>query len=325
VPFFEEFEEPEPTGHLTGETPRVTPIRTRGTRTTTTAGRGRPTDEAGFTTTKGTGGRNMPIAIGAGLAIAAVAVLLFVLGAKYVMVLVVAVVVLAGIELYEKLRERGYQPATLAGLAAIAGLPLAAYWRGDGALPLVLFLAMAATLVWFILSGGLESGPLPNTAVTMLGVVYVGLLGSYAALLLRLPDGVSLLLVTAIGVVAYDVGGLFVGSAAGRTQLVPWISPNKTVEGLIGGVVAVLLAVLLATMVGFADQYSDLLDALKLAAVIMVTAPLGDLSASMLKRNLDVKDFGTLLPGHGGVLDRFCSFLLVLPAVYYTTLVLQAG
>jgi phosphatidate cytidylyltransferase len=64
---------------------------------------------------------------------------------------------------------------------------------------------------------------------------------------------------------------------------------------------------------------------LKVAAVIAATAPLSDLSASMLKRNLDVKDFGTLLPGHGGALDRFCSFLLVLPSVYYLTLVVKPG
>jgi phosphatidate cytidylyltransferase len=315
-PFFDEFD--EPSGPPSKEQPRVTPIRTR------TANRRLHDEESGFTASGGTGGRNMPVAIAAGVGIAALALFLFWLGARFAMVLVVAILVLSGVELYEKLRERGYQPATLAGLTAIAGLPLAAYWRGDAALPLVVFLAIAATLLWFILSGGLESGPLPNTAVTMLGVTLVGVLGSYAALILRGSDGVSLLLLTALGVVAYDIGGLFVGSAAGRTQLVPWISPNKTVEGLIGGVVAVFLVVVLGYYLGISVYSESFLDAVKLAAVIMVTAPIGDLAASMLKRNLDVKDFGTLLPGHGGVLDRFCSFLLVLPAVYYLTLTLSA-
>jgi phosphatidate cytidylyltransferase len=331
-PFFDDEVEPSrasipSSGPATGETARVTPIRTRGaspgTRRATTVGG--PDEIPGFTTTRGTGGRDMPFAIGVGVALAVGAGVLFALGAKYAMVLVVAVVVLAAMELFEKLRERGYQPATLAGLVAVAGLPLAGYWRGEPGLPVVLFFTLLAVLVWFVLSGSLESGPLPNTAVTMLTVVYVGLLGSYAALVLRLPDGVSLLLLTAIGVVAYDVFGLFVGSGAGRTPLVPWISPNKTVEGLVGGCLGVVLAVVVAKFFGL-SAYSDALsDTLQLAAVIAVTAPLSDLSASMIKRNLDVKDFGTLLPGHGGVLDRFCSFLLVLPSVYYLTLVVKPG
>jgi phosphatidate cytidylyltransferase len=311
-------------GPSTGETARVTPIRTRGGAT----GTRRPTDHddtAGFTGTRGTSGRNMPFAIGVGVAIAIAAGILFKLGAKYVMVLVVAVVVLSAVELFEKLRERGYQPATLAGIVAVGGLPLAGYWRGEVGLPVVLFFALFATLVWFVLSGSLESGPLPNTAVTLLGVMFVGFLGSYAALILRLPDGVSILLLTAFGVVAYDVFGLFVGSGAGRTQLAPWISPNKTVEGLVGGCLGVVLVVVICKFFGLSVYSEQLTDTLQVAAVIAVTAPLSDLSASMLKRNLDVKDFGTLLPGHGGALDRFCSFLLVLPSVYYLTLVVKPG
>jgi phosphatidate cytidylyltransferase len=322
-PFFDDEVETIKVGGppTSGDAARVTPIRTRGT-----AARRRPGDEhGGFTTSRGTGGRNMPFAVGVGVAIAVAALILFALGAKYAMVLVVAALVLSAVELYEKLRERGYQPATLPGLAAVAGLPLAGYWRGEVGLPVVLFFALFATLVWFVLSGSLESGPLPNTAVTMLGVLFVGFLGSYAALILRLPDGVSLLLLTAAGVVAYDVFGLFVGSGAGRTQLAPWISPNKTVEGLVGGCLGVVLVVVICKFFGL-SQYSDNLgQTLQLAAVIAVSAPLSDLSASMLKRNLDVKDFGTLLPGHGGVLDRFCSFLLVLPSVYYLTLVVKPG
>lgn len=316
-PFFEEYE-PAPAEPEREEAPtRVTPIRTR------RAPAARRAEEPGFTPTRGAGGRNLPLAVGVGVAIAAAALVLFWIGPAATMGLVVVVVVLAAIEFYEKLRERGYQPATLAGLVAVGSLPLAAYWRGEGALPLVVFLAFMAVIVWFLLSGGLESGPLPNTAVTMLGVVYLGLLGSYAALILQFSDGVSALLVLALGVVAYDVGGLFVGSAAGKTQLAPWISPNKTVEGLIGGALAVVLVVVLAKLAGIGPFSTSLGKSVQLAAVIAVAAPIGDLAASMMKRNLDVKDFGTILPGHGGVLDRFCSFLFVLPSVYYLALVLD--
>jgi phosphatidate cytidylyltransferase len=304
---------------------RVTPIRTRRPITGPVATTPRPGRDDLDHPTGGVAGRDLPMAVGVGLAVGAVAWILLALGARYAMALVVAVLGVAAIEFYDKLREKGYQPATLAGLAAVAGLPLAAYWKGVAALPLVCFLAIAATLVWFILSSGLESGPLPNTAVTLLGVLYIGLLGSFAALILQFPNGTGTIFTLALGTVAYDVGGLFVGSSAGRTPLVGWISPNKTVEGLIGGMLAAFLVVVLVHFFGLHPWGGDgtsLTHALGLGVVIAVAAPLGDLAESMIKRNLDIKDFGTVLPGHGGVLDRFDAFLFVLPAVYYLSLAL---
>jgi phosphatidate cytidylyltransferase len=320
-PFFDdEPYAPEP------EQNRVTPIRTRRpttgpVATTPRSGRDDLDHPAG-----GVAGRDLPMAVGVGLAVGAVAWVLLALGARFAMALVVAVLVVAGVEFYDKLREKGYQPATLAGLAAIAGLPLAAYWKGVAALPLVCFLAIVTVLAWFILSSGLESGPLPNTAVTLLGVIYVGLLGSFAALILQFPNGTGTIFTLALGTVAYDVGGLFVGSSAGRTPLVAWISPNKTVEGLIGGMLAAFLVVVLVHFFGLHPWGGDgtsLGDSVLLGIVIAVAAPLGDLAESMIKRNLDVKDFGTVLPGHGGILDRFDAFLFVLPAVYYLSLALK--
>jgi phosphatidate cytidylyltransferase len=304
---------------------RVTPIRTRRPITGPVATTPRPGRDDLDHPTGGVAGRDLPMAVGVGLAVGALAWILLALGARYAMALVVAVLGVAAIEFYDKLREKGYQPATLAGLAAVAGLPLAAYWKGVAALPLVCFLAIAATLVWFILSSGLESGPLPNTAVTLLGVLYIGLLGSFAALILQFPNGTGTIFTLALGTVAYDVGGLFVGSSAGRTPLVGWISPNKTVEGLIGGMLAAFLVVVLVHFFGLHPWGGDgtsLTHALGLGLVIAVAAPLGDLAESMIKRNLDIKDFGTVLPGHGGVLDRFDAFLFVLPAVYYLSLAL---
>ena len=97
------------------------------------------------------------MAVGVGVAIAAVAWVLLALGARFAMVLVVAIVGVAAVEFYDKLREKGYQPATLAGLVAVVAMPLAAYWKGVAALPLVCFLAVVVTLVWFILAPGIES------------------------------------------------------------------------------------------------------------------------------------------------------------------------
>ena len=107
----------------------------------------------------------------------------------------------------------------------------------------------------------------------------------------------------------------------GRTKLREWISPNKSVEGLIAGAVATILAVV---VIGSqTDTWNSLGEQLLLGIVIAIAAPVGDLVESMFKRNLDVKDFGTSIAGHGGVLDRFDAFLFVLPAVYYLAAVLE--
>ena len=104
--------------------------------------------------------------------------------------------------------------------------------------------------------------------------------------------------------------------------MAPWISPNKTVEGLVGGMLAALLVVVLLHFAGLEPWDQELRDAIWLGLVIAVAAPLGDFAESMLKRNLGIKDFGTLLPGHGGALDRIDALLFVVPSVYYLSRVL---
>jgi len=163
----------------------------------------------------------------------------------------------------------------------------------------------------------------PSAAVTILGVVYVGVLGSFAAMILSLPNGVGTLTVAVIGTVLYDVGGLLIGSSAGRSRLLEWISPNKTREGLAGGCLAAVAGVLVAHFAGVRPWDASFTDAVALGAVVAIAAPLGDLAESMLKRSLGIKDMGTLLPEHGGALDRFDALLFVLPGVYYLSLVLE--
>jgi phosphatidate cytidylyltransferase len=124
-----------------------------------------------------------------------------------------------------------------------------------------------------------------------------------------------------VAVIANDVGALFVGASVGRTPLREWVSPNKTVEGAIGGGLAGIIA-----LVVFGSQngtWNTMGEWIALGLVVAVMAPLGDLVESMFKRNLDVKDFGTIVAGHGGVLDRFDGFLFALPATYYLMLVMQ--
>jgi phosphatidate cytidylyltransferase len=146
--------------------------------------------------------------------------------------------------------------------------------------------------------------------------MWVGFLGSFAALMLRYPnrEGIAFLGGAIIATVANDVGALFAGRQWGSAPMAADISPNKTWEGALGGTFATFVA---CAILGWQSAVWDLGSGLALALVVSIVAPLGDLSESMIKRDLGVKDMGSLLPGHGGVLDRFDAILFVLPAVYY--------
>ncbi|MFP5487995.1 MAG: phosphatidate cytidylyltransferase [Acidimicrobiia bacterium] len=284
-------------------------------------------------------GRDMPAAIAVGLLLAAafVAALMFRPWAAAAMITLI--LGLAAVEFYDKVAEKGYRPAVVPGILTCVAAPVAAYWLGIGTLSLVIpfgFMAIAAS---FIGARSVEAGPMPNVSITTLGIMWIGFLGTFAILILRLSTqvvsefpsvqglaehrGTDTLFLLALGVVANDVGALVFGSAVGRTPLRPWISPNKTVEGFIGGAFATIIALMFVGLSGRSTTWSSNWDLLLLAVVVAVMAPTGDLVESMFKRNLDVKDFGSIVKGHGGVLDRFDGFLFALPAVYYLTLVLE--
>nr|MBA3288199.1 phosphatidate cytidylyltransferase [Acidimicrobiia bacterium] len=247
-----------------------------------------------------------------------------------VIAVITVILAIAAFEFFGKVSEKGYRPAVAPGLAACVAAPLAAYWLGDQTLPLVVAFAFIAGATGFVGASSVESGPLPNMAITTMGVVWIGLLGSFAALILRWSVepgtsdvGTDTLFLVVLGVVANDIGALLVGSAIGKTPLRAWISPSKTVEGLIGGALMTLLVMFVFDLVERSTTWTSLGDVMLIGLVIAVLAPLGDLTESMFKRNLDVKDFGTVVTGHGGVLDRFDGFLFVLPVAYYVTLVLE--
>jgi len=168
-------------------------------------------------------------------------------------------------------------------------------------------------------------------AITTLGIAWIGLLGSFGAAIVGLSTtptlvadgfasrsiGTDTLCLLAIAVVANDVGALFVGSAVGRSPLRAWISPNKSIEGFIGGSLASIGAMLLVGVTHRSTTWNGTGDLLLLGLTVAIVAPIGDLTESMFKRNLDVKDFGSIVKGHGGILDRFDGFLFAMPAVYY--------
>ena len=279
----------------------------------------------------GVGGRDMGQAVTVGVALAAVGLFLAWLGAPWLLVLLEVIIVLAGAEYLSALRRAGLEPPTLLGLVAVAALPLVAYARGDAAFPMVLVLLVVFSMVWFLVGAG-GGRPVRDIGTMLLAVVHVGVFGAFGALILRLgpvggaevDQGVSILLLAVVAAVFYDVGGLFAGSRFGRTPLSA-ASPNKTREGLIGGLLASVVAVLIAVFFPlFGLTTFGFVQAVVFALVCAVAAFVGDLAESLIKRDLGVKDMGDLLPGHGGVLDRFDGMLFVMPAAYYVTLVLFA-
>lgn len=268
--------------------------------------------------------RDMPMAVVVGVVLAAAILLAMTAGPAVTLIVVTVALGLAAIEWLNAVRLAGYQPAVLLGLAGVVAMPLAVYWRGEAAIPVVCVLTVVFGALWYLTGIGVE-GPLRGLATTLFGVVYIGVLGSHAALMLALGDHGTGLLTTAIVVTAgYDVGGLFVGRAAGRTPLSS-ASPAKTLEGLLGGcVVAVGAGVvmgILAAPAPVADGPGDLWTSIIMAIAIAIAAPIGDLAESLLKRDLGIKNMGALLPGHGGVLDRIDGLLFVLPVTYYVALI----
>jgi phosphatidate cytidylyltransferase len=297
-------------------TPAARPTRPRTTRIGT---RTKPPEpEFGFAPQRGGGGggdRDIAVAVGVGVVVAAIALLCFAAGPAAAAALATVIVVLAAVEAFDIVRRTGTQPATLLGLVATGAVMVGAYTKGERALPLIIALTVIFSMLWY-LGGVVKARPAISVGSTLLAFCWVGVLGSFATLMLRYPDreGVAFLLGAVLTTVANDVGGLFFGKQWGRTPLAPEISPNKTLEGLFGASIA---SVLVALVVVRAVHPWDFGSALVLGLVVSVVAPLGDLCQSMIKRDVGVKDTGTLLPGHGGILDRFDALLFVLPAVYY--------
>lgn len=212
---------------------------------------------------------------------------------------------------------RTLRPVVLAGyLGALAALLGATLGGADWALAGL----MSTLVIAFVIKGGVST---VSVSVTVLGVAWIGL-GLAHALLLRDIDehGVLAVFTVLLAVWAGDAGAYFIGLLFGRHKLAPTVSPGKTWEGLIAGIVATIGVTFLAL---YEANFLSIPESLVLGAVIAVAAPLGDLFESALKRDADVKDSGRLLAGHGGMLDRIDALFFAWVAAYYVVVAFGAA
>ena len=261
--------------------------------------------------------RDIRTAVLVGVGFLAAALVLFaVLGPLGGMIVAVPILAYAAYEFFVAVNTAGFEAPMPVGVAATTGGVIAAYNYGETAIPLVLVLSVAVCFLWYLVGAGGDR-PVANIGVTLLGVGWIGLFGSFAGLLLAEPfgNGVALLLAAVIPTIGYDVGALFVGRSAGSRPLSA-ASPNKTIEGLAGGMLLAVVAAVVFAIVGV-HPFDEWQEGLKLGILVALVAPLGDLAESLVKRDLGIKDMGSILPGHGGLLDRFDALLFVLPAVWY--------
>jgi phosphatidate cytidylyltransferase len=207
-----------------------------------------------------------------------------------------------------------HRPVQRAAYVAVPALIVAAHF---GTAFNVLLVLAAAFVVLFVFGADRHhrDGITVSLGVTLLGVIWIGIPLAHAVLLRDLPNhGAALLVDVLVGTFATDTGAYATGRMFGSHRIAPSLSPNKTLEGLLGGF-------LIGTMaIWFAGLYQDWLsgvDALIIGAAVAAVAPLGDLFESMLKRDLDRKDTGTLFGPHGGILDRLDAVFFTVVVAYY--------
>jgi CDP-diglyceride synthetase len=274
----------------------------------------RPYDLGADRAATGGAGRDIGAAVATGAGLLALFVICYLVAPAALLALSAVVILGCALEAFAMFQRAGFRPATLLGALGSGGAVVAAYWRGSAALPVVLVVVVCASLVWY-LARVVEARPVVNVAVTVFGFAWVGMLGSFAGLMLAAPRGEHLFLGAVIPTVVADLAAWFAGSRFGSHPLAPAISPSKTWEGFVAGGIAALVA---GAVIGSqVSPWGGVRHGLELGLVIAVVAPVGDLVQSMIKRDLRLKDSSSLLPGHGGLLDRFDSLLLALPATYF--------
>ena len=260
-------------------------------------------------------GRNLPAAIGVGVLLGGLALLTLLTVKATFLIYMGAALAIALHELVTALKTKDINvplvPVVLGGAAMLT----AAYWAAGGAVTAVFALTVLAILVYRMFGG--TDGYVKDVTAGVFATAYLPLLGATVAAMLAPPDGGKRVLIFIVLAVCSDIGGYFAGITltpfTGGHKMAPTISPKKTWEGLAG---SAFLCVLAGAIMLPALLHGHWWQGVITGIAALAAAVFGDLAESMIKRDLAIKDMGTLLPGHGGVLDRLDSLLACAPVVW---------
>ena len=259
-------------------------------------------------------GRNLPVAIGVGAGLGGLVLLTLLTVKATFLIYMGAAIIVALTELAGAFGKRAIAIPLIPIIAGGAAMVTCMYWLGAQAALGALALTLVAVLAWRLPGG--PSGYVKDVTAAVFAVIYLPFLATFVSAMLSPADGPRRVLTFIILTICSDIGGYFAGitlGRGGRHLMAPVISPKKTWEGFAGSVVACLIAGWLCiTLLLHGHVWQGLLT----GAAAVLAAILGDLVESMIKRDLDIKDMGTLLPGHGGLLERLDSLLLVAPVVW---------
>ncbi len=257
-------------------------------------------------------GRDLRAAIGVGLLLGALVIASLVIDARAFLVVVIAAMVLGAWEVRRAVATKGIRVPLVPLVLGSIGMISAAYLRGAEALVVTFGLTVVGMLVWRVADGLL--GAARDLAASALVAFYPVFLGGFAALMLASPnDGRQRIITFVLVTVFSDIGGYVVGVRFGKHPMAPSLSPKKSWEGFAGSVAtcAVVGAISLPLLLDGAWWAGAALGTVAAAA-----ATTGDLIESSIKRDLGIKDMGTLLPGHGGLMDRLDSLVVVAPVAW---------
>ena len=267
-------------------------------------------------------GRDLPVAVAVGLGMLAVVAASLFIRKDVFAVLVVLAVCGAMWELARAFSRAQVHLPLVPLLVGTVGILVSAYTTGPRtgpeALVVAFLLTVGGTVVWRVLDGSGRPA-LRDAAAAAFATAYLPFLAGFALLMLAEGDGPARVAMFVLLGVACDTGGYAVGVLLGRHPMAPSVSPKKTWEGLAGSLVLACVVGVVGAQVAF---HAEPVVGVVLGLATVATATLGDLSESMLKRDLGLKDMGHLLPGHGGLLDRLDSLLLTAPAVWLVLTVL---
>jgi phosphatidate cytidylyltransferase len=264
----------------------------------------------------------MPAAFLTGIILAGVAVVALLIGEGVFAIVAAVVALVAQGELYGVMVKHHRQPATAVGLVSGALVLAGAYYHLEAGLTSMLFLGLLATFLWFLTVPAPHRKDLVgNIGLTLLGIVWIPVLAGSLLIILKTFEEPVVVAVIALTFV-FDTAAFLIGSVWGgsfvQRPLAAATSPKKSIEGLVGASLITVI-VSMAFVTSFVDVADGIfsgarVNAALLGVVVAIAATFGDLAESLLKRDIGVKDMGSVLPGHGGVLDRIDSLLFVAPA-----------